>query len=129
MRKTRYLGMVLLVVLPACSSQETGLAPGPPPPALASAPGSITILFSNGQGNLGTQSFSPNRSSQGQGGVVWHNDDTTTHHIVSDDGSFDTGNIAPGSTSPAKWPSQGGGPYHCTIHPTMVGTIIGYWDY
>jgi len=62
--------------------------------------------------------------------VVWHNNDSTTHHIVSEDGSLDTGDIAPGSTSAAKVPSGGGGArYHCTIHPTMVGEIIGYWDY
>jgi hypothetical protein len=62
--------------------------------------------------------------------VAWHNSDSTTHHIVSDDGSFDTGDIAPGLTSAAKVPSGGGAvQYHCTIHPTMLGTIIGYWDY
>jgi hypothetical protein len=58
----------------------------------------VTILFSNGQGNLGAQSFSPNPATQSHGGVAWHNSDSATHRIVSNDGSFDTGDIAPGAT-------------------------------
>ena len=84
----------------------------------------INILFSNGLGNLGANSFSPNPASVSQGAMVaWHNGDSTTHHIVLNDGSLDTGDIAPGASSPAKPPNVSGAPYHCTIHPTMVGSI------
>jgi hypothetical protein len=127
MKKAAYLGSILFVVLPACSnSQQIVVSPTPP----TTPPATISILSSNGQGNLGAQSFSPNPSPQSQSGVAWHNSDSTIHHIVSDDGLLDTGDIAPGSTSAAKAPSGGAGVrYHCTIHPTMVGTIVGYWDY
>ena len=84
----------------------------------------INILFSNGLGNLGGQAFSPNPASVSQGGMVmWHNSDSTTHHIVLNDGSLDAGDIAPGASSPAKSLSVSGGQYHCTIHPTMVGSM------
>ena len=51
------------------------------------------------------------------------NGDNATHRIVANDGSFDTGNIAPGETSQAVMPSAAGVSYHCTIHPSMVGAI------
>jgi plastocyanin len=55
--------------------------------------------------------------------VAWHNNDGTTHRIVANDGSFDTGNIAPGATSSAVRPAAAGANYHCSIHPSMTGAI------
>ena len=52
---------------------------------------------------------------------MWRNDDGFTHRIVADDGSFDTGNLLTGATSSMVQPPAGG--YHCSIHPTMVGSI------
>jgi plastocyanin len=47
-----------------------------------------------------------------------------THHIIADNGSFDAGDIPPGSTSsPIKMTTAGSIAYHCTIHPTMVGSL------
>jgi len=72
----------------------------------------------------GSNSFSPNPAAEAQGGTVaWRNADNTTHRIVADDGSFDTGNIAAGATSQAVMASAAGVNYHCSIHPAMVGTI------
>jgi hypothetical protein len=53
---------------------------------------------------------------------VWHNVDSTTHRVVLDDGELDTGNIAPGAFSQAMT-LVGPGPYHCSIHPEMIGRI------
>jgi hypothetical protein len=39
------------------------------------------------------------------------------------DGSLDTGDIAPGQTSAAVMMTNNGGNYHCTIHPAMIGSI------
>ena len=84
----------------------------------------ISILFSNGLGNLGANSFSPNPASVSQGAMVaWHNSDSTTHRIVLNDGSLDTGDIAPGASGPAKPLNVSGATYHCSIHPTMVGSL------
>ena len=57
------------------------------------------------------------------GSETWNNTDSVTHRIVANDGSFDTGNIAPGASSPAMSVSADGARYHCSIHPTMVGVV------
>jgi hypothetical protein len=55
--------------------------------------------------------------------VMFKNNDTVAHRIVMDDGSADFGALAPGVTSPGRTIS--GGNFHCTIHPSMVGSING----
>ena len=75
----------------------------------------------------GAQSFSPNPATLPAGQtVVWHNVDSITHRVVLNDGSFDTGNLNPGASSrpmTINVPSAGD-PYHCSIHPSMVGTLV-----
>jgi plastocyanin len=57
--------------------------------------------------------------------VVWQNSDSTLHHIVLDNGT-DVGNLNPGATSRAiSVTSSAAVGFHCTIHPSMVGTING----
>jgi aldose sugar dehydrogenase len=71
----------------------------------------------------GAQSFSPNPGSIPSGQlVVWHNVDSITHRVVLNDGQLDTGNISAGGFSSAMV-LVAPGPYHCTIHPEMVGTL------
>ncbi len=99
------------------SASPTGPNNGPVLPVDA-----ITI---NVVGINGAQSFSPNPSTVPAGKtVVWHNVDTTTHRVVLNDGELDTGNISPGAFSQAMT-LVAPGPYHCTIHPAMFGTIAG----
>ena len=71
----------------------------------------------------GAQSFSPNPATLPAGQMIaWHNVDSVTHRVVLNDGSVDTGNLAPGASSqPMAIPAAGG--YHCAIHPVMVGNI------
>ena len=100
------------------SGSPTGGGGTPTPPAPAGT-STISIL-----GQRGAQSFSPNPASVSQGGMfVWRNTDNVVHHIVLNDGSLDAGDIAPGASSPALRLSTDGANYHCTIHPTMVGSI------
>jgi plastocyanin len=114
---------LLLIVIAAtsCSSNSgsytnSGSSLNPTPTTTATT---ISIVGQNG-----ANSFSPNPATVTQGtAVVWQNNDTTTHHIVLNDGSIDTGLIAPGATSPAVTFTAASGGYHCTIHPTMVGSI------
>jgi plastocyanin len=75
----------------------------------------VTIL-----GQQGMRSFDPNPAPIAPGAlVVWHNRDTATHRIVMNDGSFDSGAIAPGNSSSVMRLGAAGG-YHCIIHPTMM---------
>jgi plastocyanin len=72
----------------------------------------------------GSQSYNPNPATQSQGATVaWRNSDGVVHRIVANDGSFDTGDIAPGATSRTLSVSAAGVNYHCSLHPAMVGAI------
>jgi plastocyanin len=72
----------------------------------------------------GAQSFSPNPATLPAGQMVmWHNIDSITHRVVLNDGSVDTGDLAPGASSQPMKIGAGGAPYHCSIHPEMVGSI------
>jgi plastocyanin len=113
---------VFILVLGACASVSCGgsyaTSPGSPSPA----PGAITIDI---VGINGARSFSPNPATVQPGQtVVWHNLDVVTHRVVVDDGRLDTGDIGPGRFS-APMVLAAAGPYHCSIHPPMVGTIAG----
>jgi plastocyanin len=55
--------------------------------------------------------------------VTWTNNDSTTHHLVGDNGEFDSGDMTPGSTFSFKFATAGTVAYHCSIHPSMTGTI------
>jgi len=108
-------GIVLAVVSFAIASCAGLNSPAPPMGAAVT----IDVVAING-----AQSFSPNPASVPAGQlVVWHNVDRETHRVVLDDRSVDTGDLAPGASS-APMPIGAPGPYHCTIHPEMVGTII-----
>ncbi len=93
--------------------------PSSPTPGGQPAQNFISIL-----GERGAQSFSPNPSTVPMAQTVsWRNTDRETHHIVLNDGTLDTGDIPAGATSPARTITVNGANYHCTIHPTMVGSI------
>jgi plastocyanin len=70
-------------------------------------------------------SYSPSSVSVAVGGTIaWKNNDSVAHTATSDNGSFDTGSIAPGATSAAITMSTAGTfTYHCQIHPGMVATV------
>src|SRR5262245_718626 len=78
----------------------------------------ITITRQNG-----AQSFSPNPASAGGQQVVFKNADSITHRVALNDGSVDTGDIAPGATSRVVPLPASGTNYHCTIHPDMIGSV------
>jgi plastocyanin len=80
----------------------------------------ITIV-----GEKGSLSFNPNPATVPAGQmVVWKNADTIVHRVVID-GVVDTGNIAPGATSAPQPLGDVSKAYHCSIHPTMVGSLNG----
>ena len=97
-------------------SSSTPTTPSPPTPANA-----ITITIS---GNKGEQSFSPNPAMCATGQtVVWKNADSITHRIVIQDLGIDTGNLAPGATSQPVLLGDVSKNYHCSLHPSMVGSL------
>src|SRR4051794_6897648 len=80
------------------SSATSPSATAPATTTTSSAPaGALTVTI---MGQRNEQSFDPNPAPVSQGSlVVWRNSDNTAHRIVMNDGSFDSGDIAPGGTS------------------------------
>jgi plastocyanin len=56
--------------------------------------------------------------------VTWTNNDNITHTVTSDASGFDSGDITMGSKYSRVFSVAGTYTYHCTIHPTMKGTIV-----
>jgi plastocyanin len=96
-----------------------------PTPAPTPAPSTSVVTIDVAREN-GAQSFSPNPATLPAGQmVVWRNIDRVTHRVVLNNGSLDTGDLAPGASSqPMSISTGSGAPYHCSIHPSMVGTVV-----
>jgi plastocyanin len=119
MTRSRFFGTVIGV---AATTAICACGGGYTSPSSTSGGASTTTI--NIVGHNGAQSFSPNPASVKQGDmVVWHNGDNLAHHIVLNDSSLDTGDIAPGASSPAQRMGVNGANYHCTIHPAEIGGI------
>ncbi len=122
---TRTMRSALLLLLAAgllgagCSKSSSSNPMAPPVPVNGGGT-TLQVLGMNG-----ANSFSPNPGSVTAGmTVAWHNNDVITHTATADNGSFDTGPIAPGTTSaPITMSTAGTFGYHCSIHPTMTGTL------
>lgn len=68
--------------------------------------------------------FDPNNISVSIGQeVTWTNNDSTTHTIVADDNSFNSGDIKPGQNFKKTFNSAGTVNYHCSIHSSMTGKV------
>jgi len=58
--------------------------------------------------------------------VSWTNDSSRQHTVTADDGSFDSGVVAPTSGFVHRFEASGSFPYHCTIHPFIRGEVDVY---
>jgi len=118
-RFTFAAGLAALTLgLAACGSGYSGSTPTGPTADGTPPNGAIVI---NIVAENGDRSFSPNPATVPAGStVVWHNVDGQTHRVLLNDRGVDTGNIAPGAYS-QPMTLAAPGPYHCTIHPDMIG--------
>ena len=91
-----------------------------PTPVPVPAPPTVTIGI---VGSVGSLAFAPNPSQAAVGDlIVWTNNDAFPHRIVLGDGTV-VGDVASGaSTAPVPLTSAAM-TYHCSIHPSMVGSI------
>jgi plastocyanin len=115
--------LTIVLAMWACSgngnSSGSTNSPAIPSPMTSNGVVTINIVAING-----AQSFSPNPATLPAGQtVVWHNVDNTTHRVVQNDRSVDTGNLAPGASSQPMPIGATSGQYHCSIHPEMIGSI------
>jgi plastocyanin len=69
--------------------------------------------------------FNPSTQTIRTGTIVtWTNLDTMPHTVTAADGSFDSGNLAPGESYVHAIDDAGVFAYACSYHPTMTGTIV-----
>jgi plastocyanin len=77
-------------------------------------------------GNSGSNSYNPNRIEINVGDTVtWINNDSSPHTVTSsNDSAFDSDVLMRGETFSFTFDKEGEYPYFCTLHPSMVGTVI-----
>ncbi|MBV9120729.1 MAG: cupredoxin domain-containing protein [Chloroflexi bacterium] len=95
-----------------------------PTPAAPTATALLTVVAGN-QVRIVDFNFDPPSSTASIGNALtWTNTGPSNHTVTADDGSFDSGPIlvnAKFSFTPTK---PGTFAYHCSIHPTMHGTLL-----
>src|SRR5437016_3304386 len=76
--------------------------------------------------NIQSMAFTPATVTVAVGTMItWTNNDAVTHTVTSNDGtSFNSGNISSGGTYSLTLTQTGSYPYHCSIHPSMTGTVL-----
>lgn len=57
------------------------------------------------------------------GSILWVNGDNVVHTVTADDGSFDSGDLQPGSSFGFTFNTVGPYPYHCKYHAEMTGIV------
>lgn len=117
------LAIGLLAAASGCgtSSPSSPTAFNPSP-----TPGSgNAVTIQSGAQSLGNRAFMPNPLNVAAGTTVtWTNTDAIAHTSTSDSRVFDSGTIAPGGSFSFAFQTPGTFPYHCSIHPGMVGTVV-----
>jgi plastocyanin len=105
----------VLVSLPGCSG---GYGAANPATTTAASASSNSIAIAN-------FAFSPATTTVKAGtAVTWTNKDSTTHAVASDSGVFQSGDLALNGTYTYTFSKAGTYAYHCSIHPSMKGTVI-----
>jgi plastocyanin len=125
MQRTMTIGGALAAALVAISCGGGGGNSTPTSPSPSPGGGGSNIVTITITGQNGTLAFNPNPATVDAGQtVVFKNNDTVVHHVMLDDGSAQTADIQPGTTSVAISIGKNKS-YHCAIHPGMVGGFNG----
>ena len=115
----------LALLVTACGGGYSAPSPTPSPtPApMPTEPGS-PITIPAGASTLGNRAFSPASLDIAVGTTVtWTNTDSIAHTSTGDANAWDSGAIAPRGQFSRLFGTTGTFPYHCAIHPGMVGTV------
>ncbi len=144
-RPLSVLGMTALLTLSACSSAGASTAPSVAAPSQAAAspapasqaPAAPATAAATAAGGPCAPSAAtatvavtiadfafPSTIDAKVGDVIgFTNKDSAPHTATLDDDSCTTDNIAKGASAGLTFSAAGDYPFHCRIHPNMVGTI------
>jgi plastocyanin len=111
--------LILACCCAGCTSSPGSITPAPANPAGAVLPD--TISLKNFAFTPSTLTIKPGTT------VTWTNEDGTSHTVVSDSGTpvpFTSQTLVNGASFQFTFTRPGSYTYHCSIHPSMTGTII-----
>jgi len=107
---------------PTTPSPTPSPAPAPTPPPTGS---SSAVAIAKGAETLGNRAYAPDDLTVDVGTTVtWTNTDSVSHTSTSDANAWNSGTVAPGGRFSFAFQTAGTFPYHCTIHPGMIGTVV-----
>jgi plastocyanin len=116
------LTLVLALLVTGCGSGST---------ATTASGGGATTTATNSTGGSVIQVIMTNRSYDPAtvtvkvgDTVTWLNQDQPQHDVVADNGEFKSQLFDLGQSFSFTFTQAGTYPYHCSIHPGMVGTVI-----
>lgn len=115
--------LVTFIALSGCTSY--GPSSAPPSATPVQVPGTPTVSIEN-------FTFNPASITVPKGTTVtWVNQDSADHQIVNDakdsigqGALFTSSSLPKGSSYSFRFDTPGTYPYHCSIHPSMKGTVI-----
>jgi plastocyanin len=111
------------VAPPSAPSKGTPAEQAPPVGAVGTNPTAANPTQTSVE--ISNFSFQPSSIVIQAGTVVeWTNNDTTAHTVTTDDGKIDSGRILVGGKYTHLFTTPGTYAYHCSVHPTMKGTIV-----
>ena len=133
MRRLATILMILAssLAFAACGASGSGSGGSTPPTeppvnAGGGGSGSCSVVSATGEvaGTIEGNAFAPNPVALTAGQTVtFTNQDSVSHTVTLDDGTCDTGQITGGASAGLTFSAAGSYPFHCTIHPSMTGTI------
>ena len=102
----------------SCTKDDMPDPPGGGGSGGTKGPGPNEVFIQDMVFNPGTITVAANTT------IKWTNKDNVVHTVTSDNGLFDSGNIAVGGTWSQTFTIAGTYPYHCTPHPAMTATVV-----
>jgi plastocyanin len=128
----RFAALALLVVgaliAAGCGGSSNNNPSGSPTTTAPSAAAPTTTAGGSSSGSTAATiqnfAFHPATTNAKAGQkVTWSNDDSTTHTVTADNGSFNSGNLNPNQSFSFTFPQSGSVKYHCSIHSFMHGAV------
>jgi plastocyanin len=126
MQSSRLAALIAFVSLAAFAAACSGnsSSPSTPTPTPPAGP-STAVSIPQGASTLTLTAYNPNPVNVAVGTTVrWTNTDAVAHTSTSDNNAWNSGTLAAGAHFDFTFQNTGSFPYHCAIHPGMVGTIV-----